>query len=94
MMGIGAESKGWLVWNVPREMYQIRRIVQVIKDMWLRPAMLAVRDQMTVAGLVVISSRVHMGQNVLGILQKFDPDREEKNFNDEVIVVSSVTVEN
>ena len=45
-MGIAADSKGWLIWNVPKECYQIRYNVQIIKDMWMKPAMLAIRDQM------------------------------------------------
>ena len=49
-MGIPHKKKGWLVWNVTKEKYEIRYNLKVIKDMFIRPAMLGVRNQLTSVG--------------------------------------------
>ena len=39
-MGFAANSKGWLVYNVVTQTYQVRYNIQVLKDKNLKPAML------------------------------------------------------
>ena len=89
-MGIPWQSKGWLVWNVPRQRYQIRYNVKVIKNMMLRPAQLCVRDELQLAGpMVPADGSDLMGQNVIGLLQAYDPERNQADWNDYVIGFSS-----
>ena len=79
-MGIPAKNKGWLVWNVTKEKYEIRYNLKVIKDMFIRPAMIGVRNQLTSVGCMSPKDDVLMGQNVVGILQSFDPAKNKSNF--------------
>ena len=89
-MGIPWQSKGWLVWNVPRQRYQIRYNVKVIKNMMLRPAQLCVRNELQLAGpMVPADGGDLMGQNVIGLLQAYDPERNQADWNDYVIGFSS-----
>ena len=89
-MGIPWQSKGWLVWNVPRQRYQIRYNVKVIKNMMLRPAQLCVRNELQLAGpMVPADGGELMGQNVIGLLQAYDPERNQADWNDYVIGFSS-----
>ena len=87
-MGVPHKKKGWLVWNVTKEKYEIRYNLKVIKDMFIRPAMLGVRNQLTSVGCMTPKDDVLMGQNILGILQGFDSSRTPSSFNDEVIAFS------
>ena len=89
-MGIPWQSKGWLVWNVPRQRYQIRYNVKVIKNMMLRPAQLCVRNELQLAGpMVPADGGDLMAQNVIGLLQAYDPERNQADWNDYVIGFSS-----
>ena len=89
-IGIPWQSKGWLVWNVPRQSYQVRYNVKVIRNMMLKPAQLCVRDEVRVAGpMVPVDGHELMGQNVIGLLQAHDPDRNQADWNDYVIGFSS-----
>ena len=56
--------------------------------MFIRPAMIGVRNQLTSIGCMSPKDDLLMGQNIVGILQSFDPSRNKSNFNDEVIAFS------
>ena len=90
-MGIPANSKGWLVWNVPRQKYQVRYNIRVIKDMMMRPARLCINNQLQPTGPMVPDDSDLMGKNVLGILQNFNPSGCGEDYNEAVIAFSSVT---
>ena len=90
-MGIPANSKGWLVWNVPRQKYQVRYNVRVIKDMMMWPARLCINNQLQPTGPMVPDDSDLMGKNVLGILQNFNPSGRSEDYNEAVIAFSSVT---
>ena len=89
-MGIPWQSKGWLCWNVARQTYQVRFNVQVIKNMALRPAQLCLRNELQLSGpMVPVDGDELMGQNVIGLLQAYDPERNQADWNDYVIGFSS-----
>ena len=90
-MGVPQGSKGWLVWNVPMQKYQIRYNVRVVNGMMIKPAVVSLRNQLQAPGPMVPEDEELMGQNVLAIVQKYDPEKQQEPYNNEVIAFSSYT---
>ena len=64
--------------------------VKVIKNMMQRPAQLCIRDELQSSGpMVPVDGGDLMGQNVIGLLQAYDPERNQADWNDYVIGFSS-----
>ena len=90
-MGAPQGSKGLLVWNVPMQKYQIRYNVRVVNGMMIKPAVVSLRNQLQAPGPMVPEDEELMGQNVLAIVQKYDPEKQQEPYNNEVIAPISYT---
>ena len=59
--------------------------------MMIKPAVVSLRNQLQAPGPMVPEDEELMGQNVLAIVQKYDPEKQQEPYNNEVIAFSSYT---
>ena len=89
-MGLPGKSKGWLIWNVVQKKYQVRYNIRVINSMKWRPVVSCLNKEIQPAGPMSEDSTQLQGQNVLGLLQNYDPDGTKPNYNNEVMAFADV----